>query len=792
MNGNLEKELQEIEEDLRKKEKERERTWRDIRILWHSVSPHVKCYDEETEVLTSLGWQKIRDIDPNLQYEDHSGKRNHLTVLTLNPETFEMEYQRPLRKFVYEWNGTLYSLNHKQVNLLVTPNHQMFIAKRQRDGSWRWRFEEASRNLHKEVRYKKTGIWKGNNITSVDLPLYSGRKEGTRRVAIEDFLEFLGYYLSEGYVHHNPRYGNYVIAIRQNRPKLLKMGKALERVVEKKVLYQDSRVQTWDKGLWEYLIRFGYSHQKYIPDWIKNLNPRLLKIFLKAFEEGDGTRYPRAVFTSSTKLKDDLQEIILKCGFGSNSSIMIPEGKKGNLGFSKYPCWRISINQRTEAEVNKSKDFDELIPYEGKVYCLEVPNHTLLVRREGKTVFSGNSGYGIVTKNVVSRLLERGLIVMVSAYYGLQAGGFLKVGEITTFPTSGSKDDTLGFSTARGYREKFGSDIIILHTDFWIGKPLTDLVKETVAYTPLDHEDYAEEIQDVLRSFFKVAIPSKHGCREAEKYGVEATFIPHGVDLSTYHPLPKPECKRLIQVDPDTFVVGMVGANNDMEPRKGWDKMFTAVRIFLDRNPEMQREGRFRVFAHTDAQKEGGYNLKLLAKRTGIAKYLTFQDPFIPIMGLPETLMNRIYNSFDVLMNLSRREGFCLPILEAQACRVPTIATDFSAMTERLNYGKCGWLVKPATTVLSPLGGITSIPDEFKAAEALEEAVYNQKKRERFSKLSLAYAKTQTWDTSVEKHWLPFLEETWTNLEKDRKGKRIYGTSAEKDQLWEKKRQEVG
>lgn len=38
------------------------------------------------------------------------------------------------------------------------------------------------------------------------------------------------------------------------------------------------------------------------------------------------------------------------------------------------------------------------------------------------------SGYGIVTKQFVSRLIQRGFTSMVAAYYGLAKGGFLKVG----------------------------------------------------------------------------------------------------------------------------------------------------------------------------------------------------------------------------------------------------------------------------------------------------------------------------------------------------------------------------
>ena len=49
--------------------------------------------------------------------------------------------------------------------------------------------------------------------------------------------------------------------------------------------------------------------------------------------------------------------------------------------------------------------------------------------------------------------------------------------------------------------------------------------------------------------------------------------------------------------------------------------------------------------------------------------------------------MAAIYSSLDVLMNASMGEGFGLTVLEAQACGVPAIVTDFTAMSEVCGAG---------------------------------------------------------------------------------------------------------
>jgi glycosyltransferase involved in cell wall biosynthesis len=53
--------------------------------------------------------------------------------------------------------------------------------------------------------------------------------------------------------------------------------------------------------------------------------------------------------------------------------------------------------------------------------------------------------------------------------------------------------------------------------------------------------------------------------------------------------------------------------------------------------------------------------------------------------------MSAIYNAFDVLLNPSMGEGFGVPIVEAQACGVPVIVSDHSAMSELVGPG---WLVE--------------------------------------------------------------------------------------------------
>ena len=72
------------------------------------------CYDSETEVFTRWGWKKFKNVTKDDE------------VATLNPETQELEWQRPERVIWRKHKGVMYGYKSKTIDFLVTPGHQMF------------------------------------------------------------------------------------------------------------------------------------------------------------------------------------------------------------------------------------------------------------------------------------------------------------------------------------------------------------------------------------------------------------------------------------------------------------------------------------------------------------------------------------------------------------------------------------------------------------------------------------------------------------------------------------------
>jgi glycosyltransferase involved in cell wall biosynthesis len=79
----------------------------------------------------------------------------------------------------------------------------------------------------------------------------------------------------------------------------------------------------------------------------------------------------------------------------------------------------------------------------------------------------------------------------------------------------------------------------------------------------------------------------------------------------------------------------------------------------------------------------------------------------------------------DVLLNPAMGEGFGITVLEAQACGVPAIVTDFTAMREVCG---AGWHVKHQP-YWTGLGSWQAIPDVDDIVSALEECYDRSSRR---------------------------------------------------------------
>lgn len=401
------------------------------------------CYDKETEVLTLTGWKQMGDVSK----EDY--------IATLNPDGV-VEYQAPTTIIKDRYVGSMYHLDmwQSKINLLVTPNHNLFVGRDHKDGSISWGLERAESVFGKTRLFKKDAQWVGRKKSFFTLPPITISKTiknqfsdnlGTNKVTIPSrniemntWLEFLGYYLSEG-SYTNGGNGNFLVQLRQSKPLKHRMMKICKKIANPYWGSDGDRVLMRDKQLYLYLSQFGKSHEKFIPRGLLELPPDLLEILYQSLMAGDGSNLESGAYytTNSPRLRDDFQELLLKTGRSGSYKIVLKAGSDWNIegrsGKTKHDLFVVNINQKRNTPRKYSwmsyRDRypnsykEEWVDYDGFVYCVTLPNHTLYVRRRGCVCWSGNSGYGEANRNEIMALHTAGVEVTTQYVdYGDVAG----------------------------------------------------------------------------------------------------------------------------------------------------------------------------------------------------------------------------------------------------------------------------------------------------------------------------------------------------------------------------------
>ena len=94
------------------------------------------CHDEETEILTNEGFKKFNQLQP------------YHKVLTMNPFSFEVEYIKPTKYYVYDFKGHLYRFKSRTSDFMITENHFLFFQQQYcRKHTRIWRFEKMFQSL---------------------------------------------------------------------------------------------------------------------------------------------------------------------------------------------------------------------------------------------------------------------------------------------------------------------------------------------------------------------------------------------------------------------------------------------------------------------------------------------------------------------------------------------------------------------------------------------------------------------------------------------------------------------
>lgn len=345
------------------------------------------CYDIETEVLTRLGWKKFSD----LMYGEE--------LATFNMQSEMLEYQLPSYLHRRQFDGEMVRIDSRRLDCMVTPNHRMVV--RTQSGKLKIRYAKDLR-MTDSIPLCPSGFAGVRPVVRMQ-KVTGGLNQIETIQDVPAFAELIGWFVAEGScVKYRKRGRGYQVSISQHK---LDGRKSLEDCLSRNPFHytvDGGNYLISHKQLWSYLRPLGKSHEKYVPQWIKSADTEVIAAFLKGYIAGDGwKRADRCGSTSaSARLSDDIQELMLKTGVSARVDIRpATAGVIRGVGVvGNFPAHVVTTASRqTDALLyrknkltNKCESIITSESYSGEVFCATVPNGTLIVRRNGKVMVSGN------------------------------------------------------------------------------------------------------------------------------------------------------------------------------------------------------------------------------------------------------------------------------------------------------------------------------------------------------------------------------------------------------------------
>lgn len=465
------------------------------------------CYTPDTEVLTDQGWKLFTELDRTEE------------MATLNPDTFELIYQKPYDYINQKFEGNLHHIKGKFVDIMVTPNHKLFANMRHNPVSKKFELIEAKDAWGRAKKFYRGSKWQGKEEEYFYLPKVNvtTNSKNIDKIKMEDWLEFLGWYLSEGCCFINDK-GTYRLTIYQSKYRD-KVKTCLDKLPwnyyfddpSKRGKDSCPRFSIYNKQLVLYLKQFGLSHDKFIPENVKQLSKRLLRLFIKFYAYGDGSipkkdNWGFGIGTSSVRMRDDFQEIALKADYGCTYCTKSKGGFKGSgigygLGFSERDKFKLKSKKNKTNKLKTSNE--ELVPYKGNVVCVEIPNHILFVRRNGKSFWCGNTQQVELSEiaTAMSYVASMGQLVDVSFEHLVTTIGVLNSGML-----KGCYDSETELLTNQGW--KFFKDLNKTEEV----ATLNPETKEIIYQKPIEYIDakYKGKMYKVKNRFIDLLVTPNH------------------------------------------------------------------------------------------------------------------------------------------------------------------------------------------------------------------------------------------------------------------------------------------
>jgi glycosyltransferase involved in cell wall biosynthesis len=368
------------------------------------------------------------------------------------------------------------------------------------------------------------------------------------------------------------------------------------------------------------------------------------------------------------------------------------------------------------------------------------------------------TGYGTQTKQVLSRMNGDGHNMAVAANYGLEATQ-TNIDGIEVFPKGTdpySNDVIYPYFMDWQRQHPDGAPFVFTLYDAWVFQGAKWDEMPVVSWVPIDHTPVPPKVAEFLtKDNVRPVAMSRFGADQMKRAGIACDYVPHAIDTFMMKPTSHyytgdgaKSGRQIIKAPRDAFVVGIINANKGTAPvRKAFAEQILAFSIFAADKPDAV------LYLHTERHGAyGGISLDAIIKAVGLRddQYI-FVNQYQNMIGIPDEAMAAIYTALNVLLAPTLGEGFGITVIEAQACGVPVIVSDFSAQPELVGDG---WKVPGQPLWDAAQSAWFQIPSVEAIVNSLHEAY--ERKSEKTSKDARQFiVDNYDADTVYKNMWCP-------------------------------------
>ena len=293
------------------------------------------------------------------------------------------------------------------------------------------------------------------------------------------------------------------------------------------------------------------------------------------------------------------------------------------------------------------------------------------------------------------------------------------------------------------------------------GTALAD--RPTYNYVPIEGTGIPRSWEMIWRYTRPVAM-SRFGQAQLEGLlGRDVPYIPHGAS-GAFHPVSPTDPGRYRGQTIQTKEAAKAAFNLSGKTvvlrvdrhiyRKNYGAFFRVMRPILQARPDVV------CVIHARAHDEYGNLHDLISREPGAENVMPnsiygWTHPQYILTGAHDTYrglsdddLNVLYNAADVLVSPTMAEGFGLTPLEALACGVPVVATNYSAVSEVVGPG--GILIDPVAYVTNQYAHEWALVDEPAMTKAVLRLIDKPSLRREIGKAGRKHAAQYTWTAAVD------------------------------------------